>query len=54
MRESLGMKTQRRNESEDSIANLRRDPGLSWDSERFSGWVGRISGTSIPLKVGRT
>jgi hypothetical protein len=54
VRESLGMKTQRRNESEDSIANLRRDPGSVWHSERFVAQGGRISGTSIPLKVGRT
>ena len=54
MRESLGMKTQRRNESEDSIANLRRDPGREEGLETFILRVGRISGTSIPLKVGRT
>jgi hypothetical protein len=30
VRESLGMKTQRRNESEDSIANLRRDTVAVW------------------------
>ena len=54
MRKSLGMKTQRRNESEDSIANLRRDPGLVRHSERFAVQGGRTSGTSIPLKVGRT